>query len=69
MHTLPVFNFQIPTELDQVSTGILDPRKTYADEQIWTDKATELGGLFVKNFKQYTDTPEGHQLIESGPQV
>ncbi|MEN9323772.1 MAG: Phosphoenolpyruvate carboxykinase [Bacteroidota bacterium] len=69
MHTLPVFNFQIPTELDQVSTGILDPRKTYENPQVWDEKANELGGLFVKNFEQYTDTVQGHQLIEAGPQL
>jgi phosphoenolpyruvate carboxykinase (ATP) len=69
MHTLPVFNFQIPTELDQVSTGILDPRKTYENPQVWDEKANELGGLFVKNFEQYTDTVQGQQLIEAGPQL
>jgi phosphoenolpyruvate carboxykinase (ATP) len=69
MHTLPVFDFQIPTELAEVSSGILDPRKTYTDAQLWTEKATELGGLFVKNFQQYTDTPEGQQLVKAGPQV
>ncbi|MBU3680398.1 MAG: phosphoenolpyruvate carboxykinase (ATP) [Flavobacterium sp.] len=69
MHTLPVYNFQIPTELAEVSSGILDPRKTYADAQLWTEKATELGGLFVKNFQQYTDTAEGQQLVKAGPQV
>ena len=69
MHILPVFNFQIPAELAEVSNGILDPRKTYDDPQVWDQKAKELGGLFVKNFQQYTDTPEGHRLLEAGPHL
>ena len=69
MHILPVFNFQIPVELAEVSNGILDPRKTYDDPQVWDQKSKELGGLFVKNFQQYTDTPEGHRLLEAGPHL
>ena len=68
-HTLPVFNFQIPAELAEVSSGILDPRNTYENPQDWNQKATELGELFVKNFQQYTDTPEGHRLLTAGPQL
>ena len=69
MHVLPVFNFQIPAELEEVSSGILDPRKTYDDAKVWNEKATELAGLFIKNFQQYTDTPEGHRLLEAGPHL
>lgn len=29
--TIPYFNFEVPTELTGVDTGILDPRDTYAD--------------------------------------
>ena len=48
---LPIFNFAIPTSLNNVDSGILDPRKTYGDDAQWYDKANELGDLFVKNFR------------------
>ncbi|HEU0135730.1 MAG TPA: phosphoenolpyruvate carboxykinase (ATP) [Flavobacterium sp.] len=69
MQNLPVFNFSIPTSVDGVDAGILDPRKTYTDESQWYDKANELGALFIKNFVQYTDNPEGEKLVKAGPQV
>jgi phosphoenolpyruvate carboxykinase (ATP) len=69
MEQLPVFNFSIPTSVNGVDEGILDPRKTYSDESQWYDKANELGALFIKNFVQYMDNPEGQQLVQAGPQV
>ena len=66
---LPIFNFAIPTSLNNVDSGILDPRKTYGDDAQWYDKANELGDLFVKNFAQYTDNDEGKSLIKAGPQL
>ena len=36
--TIPYFNFEVPTELTGVDTGILDPRDTYADASEWEDK-------------------------------
>lgn len=69
METVPVFNFQVPTALDGVDTGILDPRKTYADGSQWTEKATDLAARFIKNFAQYTDNEEGQSLVKAGPQL
>ena len=69
MQNLPVFNFQIPTALEGVDSGILDPRKTYADASEWETKAKDLAGLFIKNFAQYTDNAEGENLVKAGPQL
>ena len=69
MQTLPIFNFQIPTVLNNVDTDILDPRNTYENEVEWKDKATELSSLFIKNFVQYTDNEEGKSLVNAGPQL
>jgi phosphoenolpyruvate carboxykinase (ATP) len=66
---LPIFNLEIPTVLDEVDTAILDPRATYIDSAEWTEKATDLANLFIKNFKQYTENPQGEELIKFGPQV
>lgn len=69
MQNLPIFNFQIPTSLDGVDSGILDPRKTYVDATEWETKAKDLAGLFIKNFAQYTDNAEGESLVKAGPQL
>ena len=39
---IPFFNFEVPTELTGVDTGILDPRDTYADASEWEVKAKDL---------------------------
>jgi phosphoenolpyruvate carboxykinase (ATP) len=54
--------------LDNVS-DILDPRSTYADVAEWEKKARSLAAKYIKNFEQYTDTPEGKALISAGPQL
>lgn len=69
MENLPIFNFSIPKQLSGVDSGILDPRKTYDDEQKWYDAANELGALFIKNFSQYADNAEGESLLKAGPQM
>ncbi len=69
MDTLPIFNLSIPKELKGVDSGILDPRKTYDDEQKWYVAANELGSLFIKNFAQYADNEEGRSLLSAGPQM
>lgn len=66
---IPVFNFEVPTALHDVDSNILDPRNTYANAEDWTAKATNLAGLFIKNFVQYTDNEEGQNLVKSGPQL
>ena len=33
------FNFEVPTELPGVDSGILDPRDTYADASEWEEKS------------------------------
>ena len=66
--TIPVLNLTVPKKLDNVS-DILDPRNTYADVAEWEKKARSLASKYIKNFEQYTDTPEGKALIAAGPQL
>ena len=40
--TIPHFNFEVPTELPGVDSGILDPRDTYANVADWEEKAKDL---------------------------
>jgi phosphoenolpyruvate carboxykinase (ATP) len=69
MKHMPIFNFQVPTALEGVDSGILDPRQTYANASEWTEKANDLASLFIKNFNQYTDNEEGERLVNAGPQL
>jgi phosphoenolpyruvate carboxykinase (ATP) len=66
---VPIMNLEIPTELPNVSTGILDPRDTYENVSEWEEKAKDLASRYIKNFEQYCDTEEGKKLIASGPQL
>ena len=66
--TLPIFNLECPVSLPGVNDTILDPRQTYRDRLIWTDKACSLALLFMKNFEKYTDTEEGRKLVAAGPE-
>ncbi len=66
---IPYFNFEVPTVLKGVDTGILDPRDTYADPSVWDEKAKDLAGRFIKNFVKYTSNEAGKALVEAGPQL
>ena len=66
---IPVFDFEVPTELPGVDTGILDPRDTYADPTEWDKKAADLAGRFVKNFKKYETNDAGKALVAAGPKA
>ncbi len=67
--TVPYFNFEVPTELPGVDTGILDPRDTYADASEWEVKAKDLAERFQKNFVKYTTNEAGKALVAAGPQL
>jgi len=66
---LPVFNFEIPTELPGVDTNILDPRDTYAKAEQWCEKAEDLAARFIKNFKKYENNAAGKALVAAGPHL
>ncbi|MFT5753611.1 MAG: phosphoenolpyruvate carboxykinase (ATP) [Flavobacterium sp.] len=66
---IPVFNFEVPTALQNVDAAILDPRDTYEDVAVWSNKATDLAKRFIANFEQYTDNEEGENLVNAGPKV
>ncbi len=66
---IPYFDFEVPTELAGVDTGILDPRDTYSDPAIWDEKAKDLASRFVKNFKKYETNEAGKALVAAGPKV
>ena len=66
---IPYFDFEVPTELPGVDTGILDPRDTYENAAEWDAKAKDLAERFVKNFKKYETNDAGKALSAAGPQL
>ncbi len=66
---IPIFNLEVPTSLPGVDSGILDPRDTYEDPEVWYRKARDLASRFINNFEQYTDNEEGNALVKAGPQL
>ena len=67
--TIPYFNFVVPTQLEGVDPNILDPRDTYADASQWEEKAKDLAGRFIKNFKKYESNEAGKALVAAGPKL
>ena len=67
--TIPVFGFEVPTELPGVDPAILDPRDTYANVADWEAKAADLAGRFVKNFAKYEGNEAGKALVAAGPKA
>ncbi len=66
---IPIFNFEVPTELKGVDSAILDPRDTYAEVSEWEAKAKDLAARFNKNFVKYTGNEAGKALVPAGPQL
>ena len=67
--TIPYFNFEVPTELPGVDSGILDPRDTYKTAGEWEKKAEDLAGRFIKNFAKYEGNEAGKALVAAGPHI
>ena len=66
---IPYFNFTVPTKLEGVDTGILDPRDTYKNPAEWEEKAKDLAGRFIKNFHKYESNRAGKALVKAGPRL
>lgn len=63
---LDIMNLDVPTHVVDVDPGILVPRNTWADKTLHDAKATELAGLFLKNFdEKYPDIDKG--IRNAGP--
>ena len=66
---IPVFDFEVPTELPGVDPAILDPRDTYEDGSVWDAKAADLAARFRKNFEKYENNESGKALVSAGPKA
>ena len=66
---IPYFDFEVPTLLEGVDSGILDPRDTYENPADWDMKARDLAGRFIRNFAKYETNEAGRALVKAGPKL
>jgi len=67
--TLPIFNLEVPRSVEGVNPHILHPRDAWADTAAYDQKAAELAGMFVSNFKRFANNEKGQALLAAGPQI
>ncbi len=67
--TFPVFQFQVPRNMPGVDSHLLNPRNTWADKAAYDEQLKKVAGMFIENFKKYTDAAAGRDLVSSGPQL
>ncbi|MEJ5053044.1 phosphoenolpyruvate carboxykinase (ATP) [Sphingobacterium sp. MYb382] len=51
----PIFGVLMPDSCANVPTELLDPKKTWADQEAYDKQAKALASLFIKNFENYAD--------------
>ncbi|MFB5605594.1 MAG: phosphoenolpyruvate carboxykinase (ATP) [Nitrosarchaeum sp.] len=62
-----IFNLDIPTEVPEVPSDILDPKNTWSDKELYDVAAKKLAQMFVDNFKKFHDVlPE---ILKAGPKL
>lgn len=67
--TLPVFSLQVPTHVNGVPSGLLNPSRNWAQgEAKYTTAVKQLAELFIENFKIYQDK-ENPEVLQAGPQL
>ena len=49
----PVFGLQIPSEIPNVPSNVLQPRSTWADGAAYDAQAARLADMFRKNFEKF----------------
>jgi phosphoenolpyruvate carboxykinase (ATP) len=60
-----LFNLDIPTEVPEVPSEILDPKNTWSDKELYELSAKKLAQMFVDNFKKFQNV--GPEIINAGP--
>jgi phosphoenolpyruvate carboxykinase (ATP) len=62
-----LFNLDIPTEVPDIPSEILDPKNTWSDKDSYKLSAKKLAQMFVENFKKFQNvTPE---ILDAGPKL
>ncbi|NHN34152.1 phosphoenolpyruvate carboxykinase (ATP) [Paenibacillus agricola] len=61
----PIFGVLCPESLPGVPSNVLIPRNTWQDKSAYEVKATELAGLFIKNFEKFSGISD--DILLAGP--
>ena len=59
-----LFGFEVPIEVPEVETSLLDPRSTWADPAAYDAKARELADMFKSNFSKFN---ADDNIVAGGP--
>ncbi|UZD23382.1 phosphoenolpyruvate carboxykinase (ATP) [Algoriphagus halophytocola] len=62
----PVFGFEVPLTCPNVPHNILNPRDTWADPNLYDQKAVELGKAFEQNFEKFKDLT-AEEILRGAP--
>ena len=62
----PVFGMMMPCSCSGVPEELLNPRNTWADKKAYDEQAKMLAGLFINNFKEYTDRVS-EEILSAAP--
>ncbi len=62
------FGLSIPTSIEGVPDGILNPRDAWSNKDAYDAKASQLAGMFSKNFEQFKDRASD-DIVNAGPKV
>lgn len=67
--SLPVFNLQVPTHVNNVPSELLNPARNWSQgEAKYVTAVSKLAGLFIENFKTYQDKATS-DVLAAGPQL
>jgi phosphoenolpyruvate carboxykinase (ATP) len=61
-----LFGFEVPVEVPDVDSSLLDPRSTWADPEAYDAKARELADMFRENFSKFD---AGDNIVAGGPRA
>ncbi len=62
-----LFNLDIPTEVKDVPSEILDPKNTWTDKDSYDLSAKKLAQMFVENFKKFENVSS--EIVDAGPKI
>jgi len=62
-----LFNLDIPTDVPDVPSEILDPKYTWVDKDSYDLSAKKLAQMFVENFKKFDNV--SHEIVNAGPKI
>jgi phosphoenolpyruvate carboxykinase (ATP) len=68
MRADPIFGLDVPLECSDIPPDVLNPRKTWADQEEYDSQARKLAAMFAKNFERFADQvpPE---VRDAGPRM